>query len=83
MGIRNHDSKGDFAVTVFSLLLASPVGRLIRLAASFLDAVMEGRRISERYERLSHMTPSELTRLGLTRDDIARAAVQGLAPQHG
>ena len=69
-------------MTVFSLLLASPVGRLIRLAASFLDAVMEGRRISERYERLSHMTPSELTRLGLTRDDIARAAVQGLAPQH-
>jgi hypothetical protein len=83
MGIRNHDSKGDSAVTVFSLLLASPVGRLIRLAGNMFDAVLEGRRISERYERLSHMTPSELTRMGLTRDDITRAAVQGLAPQRG
>jgi uncharacterized membrane protein len=78
MGIRNHLSAGDSAVTVFSLLLASPIGRLIRLVASFIDAVLEGRRISERYERLSHMTPSELTRIG-----IARAAVQGLAPHHG
>ena len=70
-------------MTVFSLLLASPIGRLIRFTADMLDAVLEGRRISERYERLSHMTPSELTRIGLTRNDIARAAVQGLAPHHG
>ena len=70
-------------MTIFSLLLASPVGRLIRLAANFLDAVMEGRRISERYDRLSHMTPSELNRIGLTRDDIPRAAVQGLATHQG
>jgi uncharacterized protein YjiS (DUF1127 family) len=70
-------------MTIFSLLLASPVGRLIRLAANFLDAVMEGRRISERYDRLNHMTPSELTRIGLTRNDIPRAAVQGLAPHQG
>jgi uncharacterized protein YjiS (DUF1127 family) len=83
IGIRNHDSEGDSAVTVFSLLLASPVGRLIRFAASFLDAVLEGRRISERYDRLSHMTQSELARIGLTRGDIARAAVQGFAPHHG
>jgi uncharacterized protein YjiS (DUF1127 family) len=72
-----------FPVTVFSLLLASPIGRLIRFAGEMIDAVLEGRRISERYERLSHMTQPELTRIGLTRSDITRAAVQGFAPHHG
>jgi len=66
-------------MTVFSLLLASPVGRLIRFAADLIDAVLEGRSIAERYERLSHMTQSELTRLGLTRGDLARAAVNGFS----
>ena len=66
-------------MTVFSLLLASPLGRLVRFAADLIDAVVEGRSGAERYERLSHMTQSELTRIGLTRGDIPRAAVNGFA----
>jgi hypothetical protein len=69
-------------MTVFSLLLASPVGRLIRLAADLLDAVLEGRDSAQRYERLSHMTQLELRRIGLTRGDIPRAAINGFSGTH-
>jgi hypothetical protein len=67
-------------MTVFSLLLASPVGRLIRFAGDLIEAVLEGRSGAERYERLSHMTKPELTRIGLTRGDIPGAAVNGFSP---
>jgi hypothetical protein len=72
-------------MTVFSLLLASPVGRLIRFASVLVGAVLEGHSVAQRYERLSHMTQSELTRRGLTRSDIPGAAVNGfsVAPHRG
>jgi hypothetical protein len=70
---------------VFSLLLASPAGRLIRLAADLIDAVLEGLNGAERYARLSHMSQPELTRIGLTRGDLPGAAVNGFsgAPHRG
>jgi uncharacterized protein YjiS (DUF1127 family) len=72
-------------MTVFSLLLASPVGRLIAFAGDLIEAVLEGRSGAQRYERLNHMNQSELTRIGLTRGDIPRAAVNGFsgAPHRG
>ncbi len=44
---------------------------------------MEGREIATRYERLSRLTNAELARLGLTRQDIPRVAVNGLAGSLG
>ena len=60
------------------LPLASAYG-LSRLAVDVFAGVMEGREIATRYERLSRLTNAELARLGLTRQDIARVAVNGLA----
>jgi hypothetical protein len=52
---------------------------LTRLAADVFEGIMEGREIATRYERLSRLTNSELARLGLTRQDIPRVAVNGRA----
>jgi len=52
---------------------------LTRLAADAFAGIMEGREIATRYERLSRLTNAELARLGLTRQDIPRVAVNGLA----
>jgi hypothetical protein len=68
-------------MTVFSLLLAL-AGRPIRLAGDLVDAVLEGLGGAERYDRLSHMTQPELTRIGLTRGDTPRAAVEGFVASH-
>jgi uncharacterized protein YjiS (DUF1127 family) len=52
-----------------------------RLASIFSDFVVgarDGRDMQARYDELSRMTPGELKRLGLTREDIARVvATQG------
>ena len=71
-------------MTIFSLLLAL-AGRLIRFAGDLADAVLEGLSGAERYARLSHMTQPELTRIGLTRGDTPRVAVDGFsgAPHRG
>jgi hypothetical protein len=70
-------------MTVFSLLLAL-AGRPIRFAGALADAVLEGLSGAERYDRLSHMNESELTRIGLTRGDTPAAAVNGFgAPRRG
>jgi len=42
---------------------------------TFCGAIREGREIETRYRALSRMTPSKLAALGLTRSDIARAAL--------
>ncbi len=52
---------------------------LSRLAVDLFEGVMEGREIATRYERLSRLTNAELARLGLSRQDIPRVAVNGLA----
>lgn len=50
-------------------------GRLFEGVASFFEAVGEGRRIAARYEALSRLSDAALAKRGLTRQDIARAAV--------
>ena len=61
----SHRSSPDFF---------SRVGEAV---ASFFDAIGEGRRIAQRYDALSRLSDAALARRGLTRQDIARAAVTG------
>lgn len=58
---------------------ASPdfLSRAFEAVVAFFDAVGEGHRISRRYESLSRLSDKALARRGLTRQDIARVAVQG------
>ena len=51
--------------------------RIVDGFASFFEAVGEGRRIAQRYEALSRLSDAALATRGLTRQDIARAAVNG------
>ena len=51
--------------------------RVIEAVVSFFDAVGEGRRIAQRYESLSRLSDAALAKRGLTRQDIARAALNG------
>lgn len=44
---------------------------------AFFEAVGEGRRIAQRYESLARLSDEALARRGLSRQDIARAAVNG------
>jgi serine phosphatase RsbU (regulator of sigma subunit) len=53
--------------------------RLGRLIVLFIDGVMDARAMAGRYDRLRRMTKLELARLGLTRQDIPRAVVNGVA----
>lgn len=53
------------------------LSRIVEGIASFFEAVGEGRRISQRYEQLSRLSDAALARRGITRQDIARVAVQG------
>ena len=48
------------------------------IAIAFFEGIAEGRDMEIRYERLSRLSPAELARLGLTRQDIPRAAVNGI-----
>jgi hypothetical protein len=60
-------------------LRASAAGNLTRLAVDVFEGILEGREIATRYERLSRLTNAELARLGLSRQDLPRLAVNGLA----
>ena len=62
-------------------LPTSPVGHRIASARRGRRRRHHGRprRSPERYERLSRLSNAELARLGLTRQDIPRAAVNGIA----
>ncbi|MBS7541513.1 DUF1127 domain-containing protein [Ancylobacter oerskovii] len=51
--------------------------RFVETVSAFFDAVSEGRRIAQRYEALSRLSDAALARRGLTRQDIAKAAVAG------
>lgn len=51
--------------------------RVVESVVAFFEAVGEGRRIAQRYEALSRLSDAALARRGLTRDQIARAAIQG------
>jgi uncharacterized protein YjiS (DUF1127 family) len=61
--------------------LSTPAGRplgLFRFLATVVEGVIEARAIEHRYNELSRLSNTELARLGLTRQDIARAAVFGI-----
>jgi hypothetical protein len=60
-------------------LAAAPRPRFVQFAVDVLEGVMEGREMAYRYERLRRLSGAELARFGLTRQDIPRAAVNGVA----
>jgi hypothetical protein len=45
--------------------------------SEFCAGARDGREVHDRYRKLSRMSQSELTKLGLTRADIYRAALLG------
>lgn len=49
-----------------------PAGKLATFFSEFCAGVRDGRDMQAQYDALSRLTPGELKRLGLTRDDIAR-----------
>ena len=51
---------------------------LSEIAVAFFEGIVEGREMATRYERLARLSNAELARLGLTRQDIPRVAVNGL-----
>ena len=58
----------------------SPLGnRIVQVAVDVVEGINEGRKMAWRYEQLSRLSNAELARLGLTRYDIPRAAVNGIA----
>jgi uncharacterized protein YjiS (DUF1127 family) len=62
--------------------LSTPAARpnsAFRFLADLVSGVMEAREIEQRYHQLTRLSNAELARLGLTRQDIPRAAVFGRA----
>lgn len=53
--------------------------RVWSLLTALVEGIIEGRDIATRYERLRHMSDSDLARLHLTRADLPAAAVNGVA----
>jgi hypothetical protein len=53
--------------------------RVLGILAAFIDCVREGTAIAHSYETLRRLSDNDLARLGLTRADIPRAAVNGIA----
>jgi uncharacterized protein YjiS (DUF1127 family) len=51
--------------------------RVSTLLADYAAGIRDARRAAAQYERLSQMSNSELARLGLSRQDIARMAFIG------
>lgn len=48
-------------------------------ALAFIEGIRQGREMAHNYRVLSHMSDDELRKRGLTRGDIGRAVVNGLA----
>ena len=66
------------AATTLPRLETGPRHGLSEIAVAFVEGIIEGRDIATRYARLSRLSNSELARLGLTRQDLPRAAVNGI-----
>ncbi len=54
-----------------------PSPALPRTLGNFFAGAREGQDIARRYERLSRMSDGQLASLGLSRDQVPRAAVKG------
>ncbi len=65
--------------TLSHLPPARPAPGSSTCSARFWAASQTAFAMARRYDRLNRMTTSELTSLGLSREDIATAAVNGLA----
>ncbi|MBI3433983.1 MAG: DUF1127 domain-containing protein [Proteobacteria bacterium] len=52
-------------------------GRLSRMLSALIEGIGEGRTLHGRYIELARKSDTELARIGLRREDIARAAVLG------
>ncbi|MFS8037070.1 hypothetical protein ACI7BZ_08905 [Xanthobacter sp. AM11] len=52
-------------------------GRMGAAVSEFFSAVAEARRMADRYEHLSHMSNSELARLGISREEIPQVVARG------
>jgi hypothetical protein len=55
----------------------NPLSGILDFLVAVGAGIREGSEVETRYRALSRMTPSELAALGLTRSDIARAALTG------
>ena len=66
------------ATVTLSRLETGPHHSLAEIAVALFEGIAEGREMATRYERLSRLSNSELARLGLTRQDLPRAAVNGI-----
>jgi hypothetical protein len=51
--------------------------------ADMFAGIQEGREIAVRYHALTRLSPSELASRGLSRQDVARAALTGLPSEAG
>ncbi|MBS9478085.1 DUF1127 domain-containing protein [Ancylobacter radicis] len=51
--------------------------RFFEGVVAFFEAIGEGRRIAQRYENLARLSDTALAARGLTRQEIARVAVNG------
>ena len=66
------------AITLTTIARFNSVFRaVVSACANFCAGAQEGREIQARYDALARKSTSELARLGLTRSDIARAALIG------
>lgn len=50
-------------------------GRVGTVVSNVFGAIADARRMAERYDQLSRLGPEELAQMGLTREDIPRAAI--------
>lgn len=52
-------------------------GRMGAAVSEFFSAVAEARRMADRYEYLSHLSNSELARMGISREQIPQLVAGG------
>lgn len=52
-------------------------GRIGAAVSDLFGAIAEARRMAERYDHLSHLTNSELSKLGISREEIPQVVARG------
>lgn len=52
-------------------------GRFGAIVSDFVAAVREAREMNARYQHLTRLSNSELSKIGLTREEIPQAVVRG------
>jgi hypothetical protein len=73
-------TKVEFAIRLMArrpLVVAAHLSMALMVMLRHLNAVAEGLDLARRYDTLASKSESELARLGLRREDIARAALAG------